>query len=165
MTGKLRKLFLTYRNLVSKGFLTAQDWNILNEDPFLVILGPGNKLFFFGGGHKVGGPCQTIVETGWGGLRFFRSYSTPLVVGSHCIQYGDICLSSLAKKVEQIGGWMETHFWDSTSLEAENSNLECVSTFAKKWHKTVISFIKNFWLYSRTILIFIKSFCIHDYIN
>ena len=50
MIGKLRKLFLTYRNLVSKGFLTAQDWNILNEDPFLVILGPGNKLFFFGAG-------------------------------------------------------------------------------------------------------------------
>ena len=142
-------LFLTYRNLISKGFLTAQNWNILNEDPFLVIFGP----------------FLSTVETGWGRLRFFRSYSTPLVVGSHCIQYGDICLSSLAKKVEQIGGWMETHFWDSTSLEAENSNLECVSTFAKKWHKTVISFIKNFWLYSRTILIFIKSFCIHDYIN
>ena len=51
-------LFLTYRNLISKGFLTAQDWNILNEDPFWSFLGPATIFLGGGGRHKVGGPCH-----------------------------------------------------------------------------------------------------------
>ena len=47
------------------------------------------------------------------------------MVGNYCIWCESICLSSLAKKVEQTDRQTDGHFWDSSSIEVEKKDTSC----------------------------------------
>ena len=88
------------------GFPMVYDMIIFNNEyPFLVTF--ELRTNFWAG-----------FEVGEGGQIFLKR---SLALSNYCVQYESICLSSLAKKVEQTDGRTAGNFYDSSSIEVENS--------------------------------------------